>query len=178
MRQLLRVCLRRFLGFKTMSRRDLLPAAGPVMPVRQALYRAARDYCGGINALALHLRRDASDLGKRLSPAEPRPLHPELIEEILAETRDPRLLAALVRPAGAVAYVPRPVPATADALQGLGDMLQAKGRFVCSLRDGLADGQWTRTEVETLRYHANQVVAEILGIVAGAELACVEVDRG
>lgn len=178
MGQVVPVCLRRFRGIKTMSRRDLLPAAGPVLPVRHALYRAARDYTGGINALAIHLRRDASDLGKRLSPADPRPLHPELIEDILAETRDPRLLAALVRPAGAVAYVPRPVPATADALQGLGDMLQAKGRFVCSLRDGLADGQWSRGEVEELRYHANQVVAEVLGIVAGAELACEEVERG
>lgn len=30
-----------------MSRKDLLPDAGPVFDLRQALYRAGRDYKGG-----------------------------------------------------------------------------------------------------------------------------------
>ena len=35
-----------------MSRMDLLPDAGQVLSLRQALYRAGRDYKGGVTALA------------------------------------------------------------------------------------------------------------------------------
>lgn len=158
-------------ALKTMSRKDLLPAAGPVLNTRQALYRATRDAVGGQNSVALSIGMDPDELSKRLNPTNNRPMHPELIEEIVATTRDPRLLAALVRPAGAVAFVPQPVPATRDALKALGQLLEAEGRFVGSLHDGAADNVWEHHEVETLRYHANKMIAEILGIVAGAEQA-------
>lgn len=154
-----------------MSRKDLLPAAGPVLTTRQALYRATRDAVGGQNSVALSIGVDPDELSKRLNPSNNRPMHPELIEEIVATTRDPRLLAALVRPAGAVAFVPRAVPATRDALKALGRLLQAEGEFVGSLHDGAADDVWERHEVETLRFHANKMIGEILGIVAGAEQA-------
>jgi len=154
-----------------MSRKDLLPGAGPVLTTRQALYRATRDAVGGQNAVALTIGIDPDELSKRVNPTGNRPLHPEFLEEIVATTRDPRLLAALVRPAGAVAFVPQPVPATRDALKALGALLQAEGEFVGSLHDGAEDNCWERHEVEALRYHANKMIGEILGIVAGAELA-------
>jgi len=157
-----------------MSRRDLLPGAGPVLNVRQALYRATRDAKGGQNAVALTIGMDPDELNKRVSPTNNRPLHPEFLEEIVAATRDPRLLAALVRPAGAVAYMPAPVPATRQALKALGAMLHAEGDFVVSLHKGAADNVWLPHEVEELRYHANRLVGHVLGIVAGAELAMLE----
>ena len=57
-----------------MSRRDLLPDAGPVLSLRQALYRASRDYRGGQNALALTMGVPADELAKRLNPNDSRPL--------------------------------------------------------------------------------------------------------
>lgn len=157
-----------------MSRKDLLPGAGPVLNTRQALYRATRDAVGGQNAVALAIGVDPDELNKRVSPSSNRPIHPEFLEEVVAVTRDPRLLAALVRPAGAVAYVPTPVPATREALQALGALLQVEGEFVCSLNAGAADNCWLPHEVEALRYHANRVIGQVLGIVAGAELAMLE----
>lgn len=152
-----------------MSRTDLLPGTGLVLDLRQALYRACRDYRGGINAVALTMGVDCDALTKALSPNLCRPIRPEWIEEIVAITQDPRLLAALVRPAGAVAYVPSPVPATRETLQALGRLLQAEAEFVLSLHSALADGKWERHEVETMRFHGNRVVGKIIGIIAGAE---------
>jgi len=157
-----------------MSRRDLLPGTGPVLNVRQALYRATRDATGGQNAVALTIGMAPDELNKRVSPNNNRPLHPEFLEEIVAATRDPRLLAALVRPAGAVAYVPRAVPATREALTSLSELLHAEGDFVASLHEGAADKVWLPHEVEELRYHANRVIGHVLGIVAGAEMAMLE----
>lgn len=154
-----------------MSRLDLLPAAGPVLNLRQALYRACRDHIGGINAVALTMGVSPDALAKALSPSDLRPIRPEWVEEIVAITLDPRLLAALVRPAGALAFVPRPVPATGEALANLGQLLQAEAEFVGSLHKGVADNRWERHEVEELRFHANRVIGTILGIVAGAEQA-------
>ncbi|RRV18109.1 phage regulatory CII family protein [Pseudomonas saudiphocaensis] len=157
-----------------MSRKDLLPGAGPVLNTRQALYRATRDAEGGQLRVALDIGMDPDELSKRVNPTGNRPIHPEFLEEIVSTTRDPRLLAALVRPAGAVAYVPVPVPATREALMGLAQVMRANGDFVQSLHEGAADNRWLPHEVEALRYHANQVVAQLLGIVAGAELAMLE----
>lgn len=110
-------------------------------------------------------------LAKALSPSDLRPIRPEWVEEIVAITLDPRLLAALVRPAGALAFVPRPVPATGEALAMLGRLLHAEAEFVGSLNRGVADSRWELQEVEELRFHANKVIGKILGIVAGAEQA-------
>ncbi len=152
-----------------MSRSDLLPGAGPVLSVAQALYRAGRDYKGGVTALALEMGVDYDSLQKKLHiKDEKRHLSPVELEEVVAFTRDPRLLAALVHPAGAVAYLPVPVPATADALRALGELLEREADFVVSLHGGAADGLWEPHEVAELEYHANRVIGEILGIVAGA----------
>lgn len=154
-----------------MSRKDLLPGVGPVLNVRQALYRAARDARGGQIGLALTIGRDPDDLNKLVSPTTHRPFHPEFLEEVVAATRDPRLLAALVRPAGALAFIPQPVPATRDALAALSELLKTESEFVGSLSEGAADGAWEAHEVERLRYQAHRLIGSILGIVAGAEQA-------
>lgn len=84
-----------------MSRSDLLPGAGPVLSVAQALYRAGRDHKGGVTALALEMGVDYDSLQKKLHiKDEKRYLSPSELEEVVAFTRDQRLLAALVHPAG------------------------------------------------------------------------------
>ena len=160
-----------------MSRKDLLAGAGPALELKQALYRACRDYRGGQNAVALEMGVDPDALTKALSLRDPRPIRVEWIEEIVAITQDPRLLAALVRPAGAVAFKPVPVAADREALKALGTLLKAESEFVSSLHDGAADSCWEAHEVATLRFHANEMIGRILAIVAGAELA-VEVAHG
>src|SRR5690554_5058673 len=106
-----------------MSRKDLLPAGSVQLNVRQALYRASRDYPGGQFALALTLGISPDDLGKRVNPNDTRPIRPELIEEIVEATRDVRLLNALVRPAGALAFVPAAVSAGDASLKSVAVLL-------------------------------------------------------
>lgn len=154
-----------------MSRKDLLPVEKVQLNVRQALYRASRDYPGGQFALALSLGISSDDLGKRVNPNDTRPIRPELIEEIVETTRDPRLLAALVRPAGAVAFVPAVVSTGDASLTSVAALLTEVSNYVCSLADGSADDDWEMHEVAELRYHAERVISQVLGIVAGAELA-------
>lgn len=154
-----------------MSRKDLLPANNVQLNVRQALYRASRDFPGGQFALALNLGISPDDLGKRVNPNDTRPIKPELIEEIIETTRDPRLLAALVRPAGAVAFVPTAVGAGDASLKSVAALLIEVSDYVSSLAGGAADDKWKAHEVAELRYHAERVIGQVLGIVAGAELA-------
>ncbi|MEX7116776.1 phage regulatory CII family protein, partial [Pseudomonas aeruginosa] len=90
-----------------MSRKDLLPDAGPVFDLRQALYRAGRDYKGGLTSLAHDMVLPYEDLQKKLKLDEERRWPtPDELEDIIRLTKDPRLLDALMRPAGAVWYRP------------------------------------------------------------------------
>lgn len=156
-----------------MSRKDLLTAGNVQLNVRQALYRASRDFPGGQFALALTLGISPDDLGKRVNPNDTRPIRPELIEEIVEATRDVRLLNALVRPAGAVAFVPAAVTAGDASLKSVAVLLDEVSSYVRSLADGSADDDWKEHEVAELRYHAERLVSSVLGILAGAELAMV-----
>lgn len=152
-----------------MSRTDLLPDAGPVLSLRQALYRAGRDYKGGITSLAHDMVMDLDSLQKKLKLDEERRWPtPDELEEIVALTLDDRLLDALMRPAGAVWYRPTPVPATHDALKAVGELLQKEGKFVGSLHSGAADNKWEPHEVALLEHHGNEVIRAVLGIMAGA----------
>lgn len=155
-----------------MSRKDLLPDAGSVsLTVRQALYRASRDYPGGQFALAHALGICPDDLCKRVSPKENRPLQPGLIEEIVAETKDLRLLSALVRPAGGLVFLPRPAEAKKDGLKATVALLNKMSGYVEALADGLQDGKWEKHEVDALRHHAEMLIDKVLGVLAGAEQA-------
>jgi len=162
-----------------MSRIDLLPGAGPVLTLRQALYRAGRDYHGGITRLAFDMGLEVDALQKKLHHADDRRWPtPDELEEIVQWTADPRLLDALVRPAGAVWYHPKPVPATNDALQAVAKLLAESGQFVGSLDDGVSDNVWTLAEVLNLEQRGMEVIRQVLAIMAGAREAMEDASHG
>lgn len=155
-----------------MSRIDLLPGAGPVLTLRQALYRAGRDYHGGITKLAFDMGLEVDALQKKLHHNEDRRWPtPDELEEIVQWTADPRLLDALVRPAGAVWYRPEPVPATHEALKAVGKLLDEAGAFVGSMHDGALDNVWELREVLDLEKRGVDVIRQVLAIMAGARQA-------
>lgn len=159
-----------------MSRLDLLPGAGPVLSLRHALYRAGRDYRGGIGALATDMHLDPETgydtLQKKLNPTEERRWpNPDELEDIIRLTADPRLLDALLRPAGVVWFKPVPVTATNDALKALEKLMRRQGEFVGGVHEGAADNRWQAHEVELLKHHGHEVIRKILGMIAGAEQA-------
>jgi len=155
-----------------MSRIDLLPGAGPVLTLRQALYRAGRDYHGGITKLAFDMGLEVDTLQKKLHHNEERRWPtPDELEEIIQWTCDPRLLDALMRPAGAVWYRPEPVPATNQALQAVAKLLEESSEFVGSLHEGAADNVWTAAEVADLEHRGMDVIRQVLAIMAGARQA-------
>ncbi len=155
-----------------MSRTDLLPDAGPVLSLRQALYRAGRDYHGGITALAHDLGMDLDSLQKKLKLNEERRWPtPDEMEEIVGATKDPRLLDAFNRAAGVVWYRPVPVNTTPEALAALADKLEKESKYVRSLHEGVEDNRWQPHEVAELEFHTNEVIRILLGILAGARSA-------
>jgi glycine/D-amino acid oxidase-like deaminating enzyme len=162
-----------------MSRSDLLPDAGPVLTLRQALYRAGRDYKGGLTALAFEMVIENDALQKKLKLDEERRwLSPDELEEVIRLTADPRLLDALMRPAGAVWYRPIAVPATCQALKAVGKLLEESGEFVACMHDGAADNVWEPHEVAALEKQGMDVIREVLGIMAGARQAMECRDNG
>ena len=123
-----------------MSRNHLLPDAGPVLDLHQALYCACRDYRGGLTALAAMMATNYDTLQKKVSVANAtHHLTLKEFEEVATITDDARIDDAYARLRGKVMFTPRPVPATNDALKALGSMLAAEGAFVGSLHDGVAD---------------------------------------
>jgi len=165
--------------FTVMSRSDLLPDAGPVLSLRQALYRAGRDYKGGVTALAFEMVIENDTLQKKLKLDEERRwLSPDELEEVIRLTADPRLLDALMRPAGAVWYKPIPVPATTQALKAVGKLLEESGEFVACMHDGAADNIWEPHEVAALEKQGMDVIREVLGIMGGARQAMEARDNG
>lgn len=162
-----------------MSRIDLLPDAGPVLTLRQAIYRAGRDYHGGITKLAFDMGLEVDTLQKKLHHNEERRWPtPDELEEIVQWTADARLLDALVRPAGAVWYRPEPVPATNQALKAVAHLLEESSQFVGSLHCGAADNVWKPSEVLDLEQRGMDVIRQVLAIMAGARQSMEDATHG
>jgi len=155
-----------------MSRQHLLPDAGPVVDIHQAVYVAARDYRGGVTALAATVVLPYDTFQKKISVANA--THHLMLHEFMAVAEavdDDRIDDAFARARGKLLFKPQPVPATRQALEALGKMLAAEGAFVGSLHEGVADNKWEQHEVEKLEHCAHKVISEILGICAGARQA-------
>lgn len=155
-----------------MSRLDMLPGAGPVLPLRHSLYRAGRDYRGGITRLAFDIGMDVDALQKKLKHDEERRwLTPDELEEVIQRTQDSRVLNSLAQAGGLVWYRPVPVPATNEALRAVAKLLEESGEFVGSLHEGAADNKWTAPEVMLLEQRGMDVIRQVLAIIAGAREA-------
>ncbi len=158
--------------FYAMSRKNLLPDAGPVLDLHQAVYASARDFRGGLTAIAAMMAVNYDTLQKKISVGN-HTHHLTLgeFQELATITDDPRIDEAYARSRGKNIFKPLPVAATAEALHALGDLLMSEGRFVASLHEGVADDVWEEREVLDLEHHGYKVICEILGIMAGARQA-------
>lgn len=152
-----------------MSRTHQLPDAGPALDLHQALYCAAREYRGGLTAVAAIMATNYNTLQKKLNLANDTH-HLTLVdfEQIATITDDPRIDSAYARLRGKVLFQPVPVHCTRDALKALGEVLSLAGDFVGSLQAGIADKHWEAHEVAELEHFGNEVISKVLGIVAGA----------
>lgn len=155
-----------------MSKKLLVSNTGHVLSLRHAAYLAAREYPGGIARLAydmgvsyeyLQKRVHINDNGYRLTLED--------LEKLIELTQDGRVIASLLRPIGAIAYFPNPQKALNADLGVAADLLEAKGKFLRSLRDALKDGHFEQHEVDELKYTADEVISIVLGIAAGAQEA-------
>ncbi|MCY1507606.1 hypothetical protein D9M68_418880 [compost metagenome] len=136
------------------------------------MYRAGRDFHGGITKLALEMDLAYDDLQKKLKlDYERRWPNPDELEDLIRLTRDPRLLDALMRPADAVWYRPEPVAADRNAMKALGQLLREVGEVVSSFHDGASDGRWEAHEEALLDHHINRAIRQMLGIRAGVRAA-------
>ncbi|PXX58520.1 hypothetical protein SAMN05660489_04953 [Pseudomonas sp. LAMO17WK12:I10] len=155
-----------------MSRIDNQPDASPALSLRHALWRAGREYKGGITRLAFEMGMDLDALQKKLKHDEERRwLTPDELEEVLQWTSDKRVLDALGRAAGVVWYRPQPVPATNEQLKAVGLLLNEAAEFVSSMHEGAADNVWEPHEVQRLEACGMDVIRQVLAITAGARQA-------
>lgn len=162
-----------------MSRRHLLPEPSPALDVDQAVYLATREYRGGQKALAYTIAIDPGTLQKKVSIANT--THHLTLPEFLAvadAVDDPRIDEAYARARGLVMFKVAPVGATADALAALADKAGSAADFARSLSDGVADSVWERHEVERLAHHGYELIASVLGIIAGAREVMGEQNHG
>lgn len=140
-----------------------------VLPLGLSLYHAARDYQGGIKAVAAVHGLNATTLQHKLSPTH-EPHRPNLddLEAVLAVTRDPRILDSLGEIAGGCVWVQpeslrddEPMDSVlatiADLHAKLGEMIESVGT---SLDDGLVDDR----EQAELRLRTRRVLELVLGL--------------
>lgn len=162
-----------------MSRIDNLPDTGPALSLRHALWRAGREYKGGITSLAFDMGMDLDALQKKLKHDEERRwLNPDELEEVLQWTCDKRVLDALGRAAGVVWYRPEPVPATNQQLKAVAHLLEESAQFVRTMHEGAADNVWEPHEVLTLEARGLDVIRQVLAITAGARQAMEDQSNG
>lgn len=162
-----------------MSRIDPTRDLGPALTMEQAVDHDTRRERGGPVAVCATLGWPYNAYQKKLSISYPdNHLNLRDFERWLELVPATETLRTIARIKGGVFYKPTPVPATADALQALAELLARESRFVGSLRDGSADGLWDQREVLDLERHGNQVIEAVLGIMAGARQAMEEREHG
>lgn len=146
--------------------------SGPLRPLEAAIDDDCRGFRGGHKAVCAILDQPYGPFQKRLSSAYPEHhLHADDLARVVELVRGPAVRQWFEQVYGVVCYEPRPVPATHDALEALGELLAREAEFVASLAGGAADGRWEPHEVEALDAHGMALIAQLLGIMAGARQA-------
>lgn len=151
---------------------DPLRDAGPVRTLEQAIDRDCRDMRGSLTAVCAILNEPYDAFQKRLSVSYPNHhLHAPDVERVIELVRGDAVRQWFERVYGVVCYQPTAVPVTEAALLALGRMMEIESGFVYELAKGAGDGRWELHEVERLEKHGMALVAQLLGIMAGARQA-------
>lgn len=153
-----------------------------VLPLNLSLYHAARDYTGGIKAVAAVHGLNPTTLQHKLSPThEPHKPGIDDLEAVLSVTRDPRILDSLGEIAGGCLWVTaverRAVPRDTDhldVLETLASLHDRLGEMITSVRTSLDDGIVDQREQAELRLRARRLMETVLLLEIAAKGAGAE----
>lgn len=147
-----------------------------VLPLNLALYHAAREYPGGVKAVAAIYGLNASTLQHKLSPTQDtHTANIDDLEAVLGATRDPRILDSIGEIAGGALWVapverrlaPRPSEQL-DALEALATLHERLGEMITSVRTSIEDGVVDERERAELRKRARQTMEAVLSLELAA----------
>jgi hypothetical protein len=145
-----------------------------VLPLSLALYHAARDYQGGIKAVAVTFGLNPITLQHKLSPThEPHKPNLEDLEAVLSVTRDERIMDSIGEMAGGGIWV-APCSATSETpMQGmmatLSVMQDRVAEMVRTLSESLEDGVISPLEAAELHLRVRRLMGAALAIEAAAD---------
>ena len=144
-----------------------------------ALHRAAKDYPGGIAALAGIFGRNAHTLQNQLNPTQGYPPNIEILEEILSATKSPLILDAIGRLAGVIWLESGIDKQLGDAamLERITTLSVKVGQLSQGVNDSLADGQVTPEELEQLERCARELAQAGHSVVENAKQYCPDFDK-
>lgn len=160
------------MGKQWMSSRER--ASTEVLPLNLSLYHAARDYPGGIKAVAAVHGLNSTTLQHKLSPThEPHKANIDDLEAVLSTTLDPRVLDSLGEIAGGAIWV-RPQQATQQIpeLGMLGSLKQLHrevAEVVETLSDSLDDQVIDIVEAKKLDLRIRRLLGAVLAVEKAAE---------
>ena len=145
-----------------------------ILPLRQALYHACRSYPGGTAAIAAIYGRNPTTLQHKMCPTQSsHSPNPDEIEEVIATTRDPRILDSLVEAFGDAAWVDlrallphfeagKTLP---GVLQAVGATLQHQSGLTDSIARHLADdGRIDPVELAECKVHLRRTQGALLAL--------------
>ena len=162
-----------------MSRRWLSSqerAQREVLPLNLALYHAAREYPGGVKAVAACYGLNPTTLQHKLSPTQATHIaNIDDLEAVLGATRDPRILDSLGELAGGCLWLcpverrvqPRP-PEQREVLEVIATLHDRLGEMIAAVSDSLDDGIVDEHEHAELRKRARQTREAVLALEMAA----------
>ncbi|XKE45729.1 phage regulatory CII family protein [Halomonas organivorans] len=143
-----------------------------VLPLDLALYHAAREYPGGVKAVAATFGLNPTTLQHKLSPTH-QPHVPNIadLEAVLATTLDDRILDAIGEIADGAIWV-RPdacqAEGTADLIEVIGVLHDKLGKMLNSVSETTRDGIVDDREQAELRKRARQLLQAVLALELAA----------
>lgn len=155
-----------------------------VLPLHLSLYHAARDYPGGIKAVAAVHGLNPTTLQHKLSPThEPHRANIDDLEAVLSVTHDFRILDSLGEMAGGCVWV-CPIERRKasrdddqrDVLETLSTLHERLGEMITSVRTSLDDGVVDEREQAELRLRTRRLLETVLVLELAANQAGEEDD--
>ncbi|MGV6473485.1 phage regulatory CII family protein [Azotobacter vinelandii] len=145
-----------------------------ILALRFSLYHACRDFPGGAAAIAAIYGRNPTTLQHKMSPTQPsHSPNPDEIEEVIAATRDPRIVDSILEAYGDAAWVDlRELLQSFDhdkalpgVLKAVGETLQRQSALTDSVARHLADdGRIDREELSECKLHLRRIQGALLAL--------------